>query len=529
MSDPSFVLRGAGVPLPDVIHQILSLMPMQDAARAACVSRELLRSWRYYPELEFSAKTLSLDERHTCVLGQKATDIIRRIDDALKNRAGIWVKRLKFELQFFHSLHAHYINHWLDAATTPGIEELTLELPRNDKMKYRFPCKLIFDEKGCSVQSLCLKACAFFPEQGSGSFRSLKRVHFSWVHIISEESWLFLSNSPSLEQLELGYCHEIDCLRIPCTLQLLNFLRVGRCNMLQTIESDAPNLSAFHYEGPIIQFSLGDSLQLKDVNISIYPWFNLFDYARKELPTIAPNVETLFLMSANEVEAFYPFIMVPHGKFLHLKFLELAIVGPRTEFGFQFEFYSLATFLNASPVLETFILHVESGKQRTYLDVDPSKLKKLPKHCHWNIKNVTVTGFCPIQYLVELILYILENAVSLQCLTLDNSIRGFEKGLVARVSQDTRTRDYREWRKNFGDKEELLRIQRRPRPHRYWEPFLSHLAIKKYILGRVPSSVELKILGAPPDEAVACKIVPSQRLQLSLKGRFGSRHTVVSQ
>lgn len=304
------------------------------------------------------------------------------------------MKRFRFELQFFHELSAHHINHWLDAAI-PGIEELTLELPRDDKMKYRFPCKLLF-EKGCSIQSLCLYSCAFRPDLGACSFRNLKRAYFSLVHITTEELWTFLYNSLSLEHLELGFCHEIDCLKIPCTLQLLNFLRVRRCNLLQLIMSDAPNLSTFYYEGPLIQLSLGDSLQLKHVNISIYPWFNLFEYARKELPTVAPNVETLFLMSANEVGYFYPLIVQPHGRFLHLKYLELAIVGPR-DYGFGYQYAYLVTFLRASPVLETFILHVEESAKEPYPLVFNPKYLKIhlsPEHSHQSIKHVTVTGFC---------------------------------------------------------------------------------------------------------------------------------------
>ncbi|GJM94076.1 hypothetical protein PR202_ga10690 [Eleusine coracana subsp. coracana] len=330
---------------------------MQDAARTACVSRELSHSWRYYPELEFSAKTLALCEQHTSIQGQMATDILKRIDDAMQNRAGVWVKRLKFELLFLRKVPSRCVNNWLDAAA-PGIEELTLKLPRDDKTKYKFPCELFSDENGCSVQSLCLSICAFHPVQGSCSFGNLKRVNFSWVRITTEESLLFFSNSLALEHLELWFCHEIACLRIPCKLQLLNFLQVGRCSMLQAIESDAPNPSTFHYEGPLIQFSCGDAVQLKDINISIYPWFNLFYYAHKELPTIAPNLETLFLMSADEIGDFYPLIIFQHEKFLHLKYLELAIVGPRTEIGFHFQYYCLVAFLNSSPVLETFILHV---------------------------------------------------------------------------------------------------------------------------------------------------------------------------
>ncbi|KAK3124319.1 hypothetical protein QOZ80_7BG0584910 [Eleusine coracana subsp. coracana] len=483
---------------PDVMHQILTLLPMQDAARAACVSRELLRSWRYYPELEFSAKTLSLDE-HTSIKSQMAKGVIRRIDDTLQNRAGIWVKRLKFKLGFFCKLRACYINQWLDAAATFGLEELTLELPRNEKMKYKFPCKLFFGEKECSMQSLCLYACAFPTEHGSCSFRSLKRVEFRFVHITTEESLVFLSSSLVLEHLEIGYCHEIFCLRIPCTLQLLNVLRVERCSMLETIESDAPNLSTFHYEGPIIQFLLEDTLQLKDVNISIYPWFDLFDYAFLELPMIAPNIETLFLMTADESLSLYSLNIVPNEIFHHLRYLELAIVGPR-KFTYDFEYYSLVSYINGCPALQTFILHVEeSSIQKSHLVIDPSTLVKLQRHCHKNIKHVTITGFSAMKALMELIFYILENAASLQSLTLDIRTRGFEDALVARIAQDTRTRDYQEWQNNFSNPEELLR--RTPYPD--VEAYLAHIAIGRYIIGRLPPSADLKVLGAPPDEIIS--------------------------
>ncbi|KAK3164637.1 hypothetical protein QOZ80_1AG0022220 [Eleusine coracana subsp. coracana] len=240
----------------DILHQILALLPMQDAARTACVSRELSHSWRYYPELEFSAKTLALCEQHTSIQGQMATDILKRIDDAMQNRAGVWVKRLKFEL--------------------------------------------------------------------------------------------------------------------------------------------------------------------------------------------------LFLL------------------------------------------------------LETFILHVEeSAVEKTHLAIDPSKIIELPKRCHENIKHVKITGFGPIQELVELVFYILENAVMLQCLTLDYRIHGFEKVLLACIAQDIGTRDYQEWCNNYGDNEDFRKYMRREDPDPYWVAYLSHIALSKYILGRVPASVELKILGVPPDEVIS--------------------------
>ena len=82
--------------------------------------------------------------------------------------------------------------------------------------------------------------------------------------------------------------------------------------------------------------------------------------------------------------------------------------------------------------------------------------------------------------------------------------------MVASISQDTETRDF-EQRNNFRSNEEFLQYMRRgTHPIPYWEAYLSHVAITKYVLGRVPASVELKILGAPPDEVMP-KILALER------------------
>ena len=67
------------------------------------------------------------------------------------------------------------------------------------------------------------------------------------------------------------------------------------------IEINAPMLSSFHYRGPLTVISLGDAVQLRDVNLLLYPWHRMFHYARTKLPTIARNVENLFLMTRDEV------------------------------------------------------------------------------------------------------------------------------------------------------------------------------------------------------------------------------------
>jgi hypothetical protein len=101
---------------------------------------------------------------------------------------------------------------------------------------------------------------------------------------------------------------------------------------------------------------------------------------------------------------------------------------------------------------------------------------------------------------MRLTFHILENAVSLQSFTLDSRIRGFGKGLVARTSQDSGTRDFKEWQNTFVGNEETLWFTRRSCPD--WGAYLSQKCIISHIIERVPSSVELKILGTPPAEVM---------------------------
>lgn len=48
-----------------------------------------------------------------------------------------------------------------------------------------------------------------------------------------------------------------------------------------------------------------------------------------------------------------------------------------------------------------------------------SQLRHIPGHRHGHLKSVKITGFSSAKSLVELTCYILNNAVSLECLTLD--------------------------------------------------------------------------------------------------------------
>ncbi|XP_052137275.1 uncharacterized protein LOC127755624 isoform X2 [Oryza glaberrima] len=466
---------------------ILSHVPMRDAARAACVSHAFLHSWRCYPNLIFNAENLALNRKGVND-NETPVDFIAIVDNIMRNHSGVGVKIFKLELGPGYAVHPSHLDRWLKAASTLKIKEFAFELPLRNKTEYTFPYSHLLSDnrRGNSVQSFYLSSCTFHPTLQFECLRSLKSVHLSWVDITGEELACFISNSFNLESLEISSCCKIGFLKTTSVLQKLNCLRVQHSHRLDMIEINAPMLSSFHYRGPLTVISLGDAVQLRDVNLLLYPWHRIFHYARTKLPTIARNVENLFLMTRDE-DVNTP--MVPN-KFLYLRYLEMVFIGPRKESPPCYDFFSLVSFLDASPALETFILHLDSvGTKNDCILEDSSELRKLPKCNYSNLKNVKITGLMSSKTLVELISHILDNTPSLEFLTLDTRIYGFKYEIRRFLSWDSgimmTTDDQMESeldRELLMSDSDLIEAYRAPQ------------VIRRYIEGKVPSTVNFEVI-----------------------------------
>uniref|UniRef100_A0A452YL40 F-box domain-containing protein n=1 Tax=Aegilops tauschii subsp. strangulata TaxID=200361 RepID=A0A452YL40_AEGTS len=342
----------------DIWHRIHSLMPMRDAARAACLSRAFLHSWRCHPNLTLDWQTLCSKSKGG------GGNFSRKIDSIIRNHSGIGLKRLELDI-FDDDRTLPYIDSWLQFAVTPGIEELTLGLYKS----------------------------AFRPMAELGPLRSLTTLHLCSVRITGDEVGCFLSNSPALEQLKLYDCKEIIFLKIPCMLQRLRCLSVFSCWMLQLIECKAPNLSNIYASGENIKLSLSEALCMKDLCMC-FP--NVIGYALAELPSIMPTLETLEIGSEDEV---VNTPMLP-TKFIHLKHLNIQITESD-------DYFHLASFLDASPSLETLFLDVSKDKE--YVDRESVfggsslHLRQLPedRHVRLKLKRVEIIGFSSAKSLVS--------------------------------------------------------------------------------------------------------------------------------
>lgn len=144
---------------------------------------------------------------------------------------------------------------------------------------------------GWSVQSVAQVGC----------MSSLTNLDLHSVDITGEELFCLLSNSCALEKISLSNCDNMICLKIPCQLQKLNILGVLECEMLEMIDSNAPNLSTFSYTGNQIHILLGHAPQVKEIRFHYEYSSNALHYAITKLPFIAPNLQTLFLTTSDEV------------------------------------------------------------------------------------------------------------------------------------------------------------------------------------------------------------------------------------
>ncbi|KAL6873843.1 hypothetical protein ACP4OV_013925 [Aristida adscensionis] len=453
------------LPLPeDILYHIHAVMPLRDAARAACVSCGFRRSWEFFPNLIFDIESLGINE-DVHPPDEITSYFVSTVDHIMQNHSGTGVKTFKLQTYPCDNVHPSYVDRWVQGAITPGIKEFELQLPWKNKIEYNFPCSLLSTERGSSMQFFLLTHCAFHPTAEVGCLSNLTTIDLSYVNITGEELHSFLSNSFVLERLDISSCDNMVHLNIPCLLSKLTFLRVHECERLEMVESSAPNLYEFNYIGHPIHVSLEDPTKLSQMQMLSICKSNMLYRASTKLPSIAPNLQTLFLASMDET------IDTPmvSGKFIHLKYLDIALIRPSRSPGYNF--CSLVSFLDGSPALETFVLHVELPAIRhdSILECSNSSSlhpRSLSQNSHDRLKNVTITGFCSAKSMIELTNHILEKALSLQCITLDTSIGHDNKSGMCSLMFE----------------EDLIEARR------------ARLAVGRYIQENVPLTVSLKLV-----------------------------------
>lgn len=110
---------------------------------------------------------------------------------------------------------------------------------------------------------------------------------------------------------------------------------------------------------------------------------------------------------------------------------------------------------------------------------DASNLRTMPGHKHESLKDVEIIGFCSATSMVELTCYLLENAISLEYITLDTVCDVDDLEDIGRCC----TTNLRKTGECFPLRREMI-----------LEAHRGVMAIERYIRGKVPSKVELTVL-----------------------------------
>ncbi|CAN6229825.1 unnamed protein product, partial [Urochloa humidicola] len=223
--------------------------------------------------------------------------------------------------------------------------------------------------------------------------------------------------------------------------------------------------------------SFGESSPVKNLNMGFSYELNSICYAITKLPSIVPHLETLTIFSGRE-RVNTPMVA---NQFLHLKHLNIDLDDDDDddETAFRsYDYLSLVSFLDASPVLETFILSVNllDMHHESVFGVASSHLRLIPEHKHNRLKKVQINGFCSAKSMVELACHILENATALGSLTLDTIFS------QAKDADDS----VRCSGRNTGKCESKSRQM-------IVEAHKALKVIERYILERVPSTVKLNV------------------------------------
>ncbi|KAJ1289528.1 hypothetical protein BS78_02G171400 [Paspalum vaginatum] len=294
-------------------------MPLRDAARAPCVCRAFVCSWRSFPNLIFSNQTLGVNE-HAHDKDEIARDFISKVDHIMMNHLGPGMRTLKLlNPPRYNVKHRRYLDSCLEKAITQGIEELTLDLFLTAK-KYKFPCSILLRGNRDSIRYLSLSNCAFHPTEGFNCLRRLVVLYLFSVHIKGDELGCLLANSLALESLTLGYCPEIVYVKIP-SLPRLNYLVVNSCSKLRLIESKAPNLSTFYFTScHRVHLSLGKALHVKKLYIDCS---RPVSYSHAELASTMPNLEAVGTHSNAEMRS----TSLVSSKLLYLEYLSINLKG----------------------------------------------------------------------------------------------------------------------------------------------------------------------------------------------------------
>ncbi|KAG5001808.1 hypothetical protein JHK87_022880 [Glycine soja] len=340
------------------------------------------------------------------------------------------IDKLKVCFTFRHNEYGSTdLDRWIRFAVEKNVEEIDLCLLEENHHHlinaspndgyYVFPCEVVGNYEGQSgsksfLKSLRLAHCVLAPHMLHNlGFSTLTTMELFKVDLKSElHIQILLSSCSNLEFFGLSECYNMKNLKIEHPYcQKLKYLKVKLCQELKKLVLYSTSLEALEFKGSKIEFVF-DAPRLK----TFYSPVSDTDACHKELwpvfrlPIDIPQLETLIMeCSCNMGKVMTN--RLPTLTFPCLRHLEVIKVSTQRQ-----DLWWVARTLKACPMLQRLELHL-----KTYLCIDDDVRERgwPPKFEHNHLKEVVITGIKGYLCEIEIAIYLLRNAISLEKMTID--------------------------------------------------------------------------------------------------------------
>ncbi|PKI38057.1 hypothetical protein CRG98_041526 [Punica granatum] len=244
--------------LPDeVLHRILSMLPLKDAVRTSVLSKRWERLWE-------SVTTMSVNETRF----SHRLQFMDFVDRALLLRDSSPLEKFSMLCSVGHDVAR--INQWIDLVADCGVQELSLLFTKVQR-QHVLPRGLFESEK---LVKLLLQTKCILRAPPSVNLPCLKDMTLSFLIFEDEESTRKLFSLPTLEKLCLYRCNWTHLQAVSISAPKLQKLSIHegeyheRYDRRGRVVIDAPCLKSFSYRGKFIdKYVMSDSPGLVEADV----------------------------------------------------------------------------------------------------------------------------------------------------------------------------------------------------------------------------------------------------------------------
>ncbi|KDO57424.1 hypothetical protein CISIN_1g047944mg [Citrus sinensis] len=396
--------------LPDeILTTIVSLLPLREALRTSFISKRWRFIWASHSDLKFDFVNVLGSRAHrfrnTCDFESKRQvqrrKFVNRVDKIMDERRirGDKINSLAIHFHLGKNFSSH-IDHWINSAVLKGVESIDIDLSECTS----------FRNGGATSNSFEHHQFRASPLEGKHNLRQLRL-----------DSCTF-SAPLSYKKLSLHLCQDLVNLKFTNSSHQLKFLDIKDCFRLNGIEVSSENLTRLEYTGHPSSFIFKQVPKLTDVYLK-FTNKNRIDgvtYALTKLASEVTHLEKLNLISILSIKA----LELPDNGpvFTNVKELILAIYPFDDEDNLSW----IAYILRAFPLLQRLQLNLFSPS----FIKQPKEVDRLLPQCHHeHLTELEINGFYGNLHEAELLMYLLENVISLKRLMVGTNqkiFKGFE-------------------------------------------------------------------------------------------------------